>query len=74
VFKAVPRNVVVLLNSDEGRRLVRNKCRSAAIKLPTFERLVEAELDRQGMMRRAGLWEEFDEILDDAAEESEAQE
>ena len=68
----MPRNVVVLLNSDEGRRLVRSKCRSASIKLPTFERLVEAELDRQGMMRRAGLWEEFDEILDEAAEETEA--
>lgn len=64
--------MVVLLNSDEGRRLVRSKCRSASIKLPTFERLVEAELDRQGMMRRAGLWEEFDEILDEAAEETEA--
>lgn len=67
----MPRNVVVLLNSDEGRRLVRNKCRAAGIKLPTFERLVEAELERQGMMRRAGLWDEFDEILDEAAEETE---
>ncbi len=68
------RNVVVLLNSEEGRRLVRTKCRAAKIKLPTFERLVEAELDRQGMMRRAGLWEEFDEILDEAAEDTEAPE
>lgn len=68
----MPRNVVVLLNSDEGRRLVRSKCRAASIKLPTFERLVDAELDRQGMMRRAGLWEEFDEILDEAAEDIEA--
>jgi hypothetical protein len=67
----VTRNVVVLLNSDEGRRLVRSKARSAGIKLPIFERLVEAELDRQGMMRRAGLWDEFDEILDEAAEETE---
>lgn len=70
----MPRNVVVLLNSDEGRRLVRSKCRSAGIKLPTFERLVDAELERQGMMRRAGLWEEFDNILDEAAEESEGRE
>ncbi len=68
----MPRNVVVLLNSEEGRSLVRAKCRSAGIKIATFERLVEAELERQGMMRRAGLWEEFDEILDEAAEEAEA--
>ncbi|MBX9596022.1 MAG: hypothetical protein K2X46_16785 [Roseomonas sp.] len=68
----MPRNVVVLLNSEEGRRLVRAKCRSAGIKIAVFERLVEAELERQGMMRRAGLWEEFDEILDEAAEDTEA--
>ncbi len=66
----MPRNVVVLLNSDEGRRLVKAKCRKAGIRISTFENLVEATLDRQGMMRRSGLWEEFDEILDEAAEES----
>ena len=70
----MPRNVVVLLNSDEGRRLVRSKCRGTGIKIATFERLVEAELERQGMMRRAGLWEEFDEILDEAAEDAEGRE
>jgi hypothetical protein len=42
------------------------------MKISTFERLVEAELERQGMMRRRGLWDEFDEILDEAAEEGEA--
>ncbi len=68
----MPRNVVVLLNSDEGRSLVRSKCRSAGIKIATFERLVEAELEKQGMMRKAGLWDEFDEILDEAAEDNEA--
>lgn len=66
----MPRNVVVLLNSEEGRRLVKAKCRKAGIRISTFENLVEAELDRLGMKRRAGLREEFDEILDEAAEES----
>lgn len=70
----MPRNVVVLLNTDEGRRLVRSKCRRAGMKITTLELLVEAELDRQGMKRRAGIWEEFDEILDDAAEEGESRE
>lgn len=58
------RNVVVLLNKDESRRLVRARCKEVGIKITTFEDLVEAELDKQGMKRRAGLWEEFDEILD----------
>jgi hypothetical protein len=65
----LPRNVVVLLNKDESRRLVRTKCKAAGIKVGVFEELVDAELDKQGMMRRAGLWEEFDEILDRAADE-----
>lgn len=65
----MPRNVVVLLNKDESRRLVRIKCKAAGIKIGIFEELVEAELDKQGMKRRAGLWEEFDEILDRAADE-----
>lgn len=65
----MPRNVVVLLNKDESRRLVRSKCKAAGIKISIFEELVDAELDKQGMKRRAGLWEEFDEILDRAADE-----
>ena len=47
----------------------RPKCRAIGVKISTFEELVDAELDKQGMKRRAGLWEEFDEILDRAAEE-----
>ena len=65
----MPRNVVVLLNKDESRRLVRAKCKAIGMKIVVFEELVEAELDKQGMMRRAGLWEEFDEILDRAADD-----
>lgn len=60
----MPRNIVVLLNSEEGRALVKQKCRAAGIKIGTLEELIEAELDQQGKMRKAGLWEEFDRILD----------
>jgi hypothetical protein len=60
---------VVLLNKDESRRLVRIKCKAAGIKIGIFEELVDAELGKQGMQRRAGLWKEFDEILDRAADE-----
>ena len=63
----MPRNIVVLLNKDESRRLVRARCKEVGIKIAIFEELVEAELGKQGMMRRAGLWEEFDQILDGAA-------
>lgn len=67
----MPRNIVVLLNGDDGRALVRRKCRSIGIRIATFERLVEAELDQQGKLRKRGLWEEFDEILDEDSDEGE---
>jgi hypothetical protein len=65
----MPRKVVVILDSKEGRELVRRKCREIKLKMPIFERLVEAELDQQGKQRKRGLREEFDEILDEDAGE-----
>ncbi len=68
----MPRNVVVLLNNEEGRNLVRKKCRAAALRMSLLEELIEAELDQQGKMRKAGLWDEFDRILDTAFPEDES--
>lgn len=65
----MPRKVVVILDSQEGRELVKRKCREIKLKISTFERLVDAELDQQGKKRKAGLWDEFDEILDEDAGE-----
>jgi hypothetical protein len=61
----MPRNVVVLLSTEEGRALVRRKCRQAGLKLPLLESLVDAELDQTGKQRKAGMWEAFDDILDE---------
>lgn len=58
-------NAVTVLNSDEGRALVRKKCRAAKIPISVLEELIEAELDQQGKKRKAGLWDEIDRILDD---------
>jgi hypothetical protein len=69
--------VVVLLNTEEGRSLVKRKCRAAGIKLGLLEELIEAELDQQGKKRKAGLWEEFDRILEEfdrILEDTEAEE
>lgn len=65
----MPRNVVVLLNSDDGRSLVRSKCRAAGVRISVLEELIEAELDQQGKRRKAGLWDEFDRIIDAAEPE-----
>lgn len=60
----MPGNTVVLLETDEGRQLVRKKCEDAGISMAAFEALVNAELDQQGKMRKAGLWDDFDRIFD----------
>ena len=65
----MPRNIVVLLKSEEGRSLVKKKCRAAGMPISLIEDLIEAELHQQGKMRKAGLWEEFDRILDTSAPE-----
>lgn len=58
------RNMVVLLNSEEGRRLVRSRCRAAGLKMVDLEQLINAEIEQLGKKRKAGLWEEFDRIFD----------
>lgn len=65
----MPRNIVVLLNSEEGRTLIKKKCRAAGVRISVLEELIGAELDQLGKKRKAGLWEEFDRILEDAAPE-----
>jgi hypothetical protein len=61
-------HIVVLLASEEGRRLVRENCQAAGFDIDVFEALVDAELEQVGKQRKAGLWESFDEILVDIGE------
>lgn len=65
----MPKNIIVILNTEEGRALVRRKCRTAKVRISTFEQLVDAELDQQGKQRKRGLWEEFDRVLDEDVEQ-----
>lgn len=55
---------VVLLDSETGRDIVRRKCRKEGIRISLLEDLVEAELAQAGKLRKRGLFERFDEILD----------
>ena len=57
---------VVLLITDEGRALVKRKCKAAGLSLSIVEDLIAAEIAQQGKMCRAGLWDEFDHVLDGA--------
>ena len=62
-------NVVVLMRSEKGRALVREKCKAAGLDITVLERLIGAELDQVGKLRKRGLWEDFDEIFDDLDED-----
>jgi hypothetical protein len=60
----VPRNLVVLLDNPEGRTLVKEACKRYGIGFPELEELIQAEVVQTGKQRRAGLWDDFDDILD----------
>lgn len=60
----MPRSVVVILDQDDGRKLVRQLCRKYAIPLGEFEELVQAEIEQNGKQKKRGLWDQFDDILD----------
>lgn len=66
------RNVVVLMRSEQGRRLVREKCRADGLDMSVLEQLVNLELDQAGKLRKHGLWQDFDDVFGglDSDEES----
>lgn len=62
-------NLVVLMRSEEGRRLVREKCKVAGLDIDILERLIDAELDQVGKLRKRGIRSEFDDIFGELDEE-----
>ena len=58
-------NMVVLLRSETGRRMVREKCDFMGLDAEVLQRLIEAELKQVGKQRKRGLRAEFDEIFGD---------
>jgi hypothetical protein len=65
----MPKEVVVILSTAEGRELVRKHCRSSGVRMAIFQELVEAEIEQTGKQRKYGLPDRFDDILDRWEEE-----
>lgn len=57
-------NGVVLLDSKVGRNIVKKHCKEQGIDISILEDLVTSELEQIGKLRKKGLFERFDEILD----------
>lgn len=67
----MPKSHVVLLQSEEGRRLVCSKCAQAGLEISVLKQLIAAEIDQQGKLKKRGIREVFDEIfagIDDEAD------
>ena len=64
-------NIVVLLQSDSGRRLVREKCRATGLDIGVLERLIHTELDHSWKLRKRGINADFDGIFGELDQEQE---
>ena len=65
-------NIVVLLQSENGRRLVREKCQAVGLDVSVLVQLIHTELDHSGKLKKRGINEDFDSVfgaLDDEEEE-----
>lgn len=60
----MPRSVVVLLDNSDGQAMVKFECQENKFSFTEFVELVSAEISQTGKMRKAGLWTDFDDILD----------
>ena len=70
-------NIVVLFQSEDGRRLVRQKCKAAGLDMAVLEQLIHAELDHSGSLTRRGMNADFDDIFgvaDEGAADDEEEE
>ena len=64
-------NIVVLLQNENGRRLVRKKCKAAGLDMVVLEQLIHTELNHSGKLKKRGINEDFDSVFGALDEEEE---
>ena len=64
-------NIVVLLQNEDGRRLVREKCKAAGLDMVVLEQLIDTELNHSGKLKKRGINEDFDGVFGALDEEEE---
>lgn len=67
----MPKEIVVLFSQKEGEDLIRKHCQKVGMKVEDLRRLIEEVVDKSAMQRRHGLWQAFDEVLDNLEEQDE---
>jgi hypothetical protein len=62
-------NGIPLFEQGDARYALKRKCREAKIPIKLLEELVEAEIEQIGKLRKRGLRDRFDQLLDSIAGE-----
>lgn len=57
-------SAIALLNTSLGRKIVNKHARKSGVPQELLEELVQAELDQVGKLRKRGLNDRFDEVLE----------
>lgn len=57
-------NGIPLFEQSDAREALKRRCREAKISIKLLEELVEAEIEQIGKLRKRGLRERFDQLLD----------
>lgn len=55
---------IPLFDQGDAREALKRRCREAKISIKLLEDLVEAEIEQIGKLRKRGLRERFDQLLD----------
>ena len=61
-------NGIPLFDQGDARDALKKKCREAKIPIKLLEDLVIAEIEQIGKLRKRGLRERFDHLLDSQAD------
>jgi hypothetical protein len=66
----MPKDAVVLFSTKEGEALVRRHCRAAGLRIADLKELIELEAAQVGRQRKAGLWEQIEDVIDRMGEDA----
>lgn len=62
-------NHIALLDNAQSREMVQRICEDHKLEFGVFQELIQAELKQAGKLKKRGLWDDFDDILDRITEE-----
>jgi hypothetical protein len=59
-------NVLPIFDQSDAREALKKRCRAKGVPINTLLDLVKVEIEMMGKAKKKGIYEKFDEILDEA--------